>query len=57
MIAMFGVMITMTVMMEMVIKIIKMTSDGIFETCRCLGRIQSRSEGEDGWQFVDQVSH
>ena len=57
MIAMFGVMITMTVMMEMVIKIIKMTSDGRFETCRCLGRMQSRSEGEDGWQFVDQVSH
>jgi len=22
---------------------------------RCLGRLQSRSEGEDGWQFVDQV--
>ena len=53
MITMFGVMITMTVM----IKISEMTSDGRFETCRCLGRIQSRSEGEDGWQFVDQVSH
>jgi len=24
---------------------------------RCLGRIQSRSEGEDGWQFVDQVDN
>ena len=57
MIAMFGVMITMTVMIEMMIKMTEMTPDGRFETCRCLGRIQSRSEGEDGWQFVDQVSH
>merc|ERR1719174_1829251 len=24
---------------------------------RCLGRIQSRSEGEDGWQFVNQVDN
>ena len=44
----------MRVMNAMLIVAMVFIGDG-FETCRCLGRMQSRSEGEDGWQFVDQV--